>query len=222
VTNLKELFSLRKFTVLVVVGLALAAPSVANADVQVSRFIDGSVPEVWVGSVSATEPSGLRMTFAIDADGRLIVSDAGNPLTPGGVCSPVDSHTVDCGTDVAFFVVNGTAHPDVVRLSGLSYWRSLVTLRAGPDRFYGGSGADLVRGGFGQDSLFGGTGDDSLWGGEGSDYLAGGRGNDVLGGDWEPDAALWQLQRDQAAYTDTCLTRGDGGTAQGCEVIDHR
>jgi hypothetical protein len=211
-----------RFTVLLVFGLALAAPSVADADVQVSRYVDGTVQEVWVGSVSATEPAGLRMTFATDADGNLIVSDAANPLTPGGECSPVDTHTVNCGADVAFFVVNGTSHPDVVRLSGVSYGRSLVTLRAGPDWFYGGPGADLVWGGFGQDDLFGRAGDDTMWGGEGSDYLAGGRGNDVLGGDWQPDAPLWQQRRDQTAYTDTCLTQWDGGTTQGCEVTDHR
>lgn len=215
---------MRKPTVVLVfaVLLAVAAPSVANADVQVSRFVDGTAQEVWVGNISATEPAGLRMTFAPDADGNLIVSDAANPLTPGGDCSPVDSHTINCGTGVTFLIINGTSHPDVVRLSGAAYSRSLVSLRAGPDWFYGGSGADQVWGGFGKDTLFGRAGDDSLWGGEGSDYLAGGRGSDVLGGDWQPDAPLWQQRRDQSAYTDTCLTQWDGGTTQGCEVTDHR
>ena len=188
---------------------ASAGAATVHAERKIAEGYKGTTYE-YVETRLVAAPGETNAVTAEWAGGHLIVRDTGAPLTPSGLCSPVDANTARCapGTtlgevrlddgddsftaraDAFSGFVYGEAGADTVEVQGRP---SVARLDGGPgddtlttadgwDTLLGGDGADRLRGGDGSDRLYGGDGDDELDAGAGNDDLNGLAGSDSFSG----------------------------------------
>lgn len=165
------------------------------------------------GPIDVTFPIALVGTHDLVAlpDGGMILSTAGDPLSPGidsdvfaqriapdgsldGGIFRLDAATTGQqtrpqlavagdGTLVAVFEDQRGSSIQAARFDlGLPDPDQTLTGSDGPDPLAGGSGQDSISGGRGADTLSGADGADTLNGGTGNDDLIGGAGDDLLKG----------------------------------------
>ncbi|MCI3949090.1 MAG: protein of unknown function toxins and related Ca2+-binding protein [Acidimicrobiales bacterium] len=117
-----------------------------------------------------TAASGKDNGVTVTENGAFVlVSDAGDTITPGDGCTRVDSDTASC--DVPDFITMNLGDGNDEATNNTDYPSNLVVfgtdvrgIRGGPgnDTLHGGSLADLLTGDEGDDTLDGNGGDDRL------------------------------------------------------------
>ncbi|MSQ68323.1 MAG: hypothetical protein EXR83_09040 [Gammaproteobacteria bacterium] len=142
-----------------------------------------SAPQLAAGQTSAAEWADRAQMFGYEMGRRR--NDAPGPFVLGEQAV----RFLDLRTGLEFQVQpvalgRPLARPTVRVAFGSELADGVAELAGstGPDRLYGGGGADVLAGEPGDDHLEGGAGEDVLLGGEGRDTLAGGPGADVLCG----------------------------------------
>lgn len=174
--------------------IALAAPTSAPADINVS--VDPSGTPV---RITATDPSVADVTLAeVNATTTTVTATA--PIT----VPALNGCTLDVGGMIATCTVAGIP---AVAFTGGSGGDALHTTLpfAAPIDADGGPGADNITGGDGADTLVGGPGNDTLAGGGGNDTVSGDAGADSVSGDAGDDS----LDTFDGAV-DTPISCGDG------------
>jgi Ca2+-binding RTX toxin-like protein len=104
--------------------------------------------------------------------GDLLISDAGDDITPGSGCTAVDANTARCTGAVYVLMDLGDGNDFGSNDTNVSSFRAFSGGAAG---ISGGPGDDVLNGGTAGDLLHGDEGTDTLKGNEGPDYLAEGR-----------------------------------------------
>ncbi|WP_315975114.1 cadherin-like domain-containing protein [Microvirga yunnanensis] len=157
--------------------------SLSNATV-LENSLNGTV----LGSLSASDPDGDTLTYALldNAGGRFALQ--GSPLT---------GYQLVVANGTLLDYEQGASHQVTVRVadpSGAFVDRTFaITVGdVGGETSVGSAGADQIVGGGGSDNLSGGLGNDTLTGGSGSDILSGGAGNDVLYGGTGKDSFVFK------------------------------
>ncbi len=142
-----------------------------------------------VGTLSATDPEGAALSFALtdSAGGRFALS--GNQLQTARTLDfeTASTHEITIeARDASGLVTSRTFTVDVINDTG----DSSVTLTgdAGPNALSGTPDNDTISGGAGNDTINGLAGNDTLRGDTGTDSLIGGDGDDlIIGGATEDD-----------------------------------
>lgn len=171
-----------------VVALAVALGALAPAT---SHAASATVPANFPNTVVVSAADGeLNRMSAVESGGRVLVTDAGAPITALAGCDQVAPGTVSCPA-LAQVVLDVGDLNDLVSVAGVV--GADVRGAAGKDRITisgpvgaeaaGGSGADLIVGGDGPDRLSGNEGDDTVRGGPGDDFVSGGTGDNQVFGD---------------------------------------
>jgi hypothetical protein len=148
------------------------------------------------------------VTATRDANGFVVLHDAGPAITTTRDCTLIDPHTVTCGPSDASLRVRAGDGDDE------------VTIADGFAKVEGGSGNDRLIGGPGSDTLVGGAGDDELHGGAGDDRLLDGvksaavPGNDLFDGG---DGADWVDYAGRRVPVSVDLGHPDAGAGQAGE-----
>ncbi len=189
---------LKSLTLLLVLGLAAQAASLASAEqridsVKVTAQASGTAAGRKFNIVLAGSSGPNEIHISLGADGRTYLLESLTTLEVGGsVCSnpPEDPDELTCeASAVSGISYNGGPGDDLVVVG------PKVPI---PVTLDGGPGNDVMVGGAGNDTLIGGPGDDKLVGRGGNDLLNGGSGEDTLIG---------------GPGTDTCI--GGPGRRQG-------
>ncbi len=189
------------------VGITLSNASVAEV----------APVDTVVGVVSATDPEGGTLSFAISGDDAGKFRLVGNELRlkAGVDYETATSHAVSItvtdeggNTATKTFVIDvidydeGTSGKDKIKgtkgddlIAGLG-GKDVLKGGNGNDVLDGGAGNDVLKGGNGNDTLIGGPGKDKLDGGKGDDILVGGAGKDVLKGGKGADVFVFQFASD--------------------------
>src|SRR3954468_2398990 len=194
----------------VTIALASAVPASAGSVCSV-----GGVATFAAADVAATCPGGANgsselnaVTVATDAGGRIVFSDANNPIAdadrPGPVGCTVSGNTATCAGALAFRFDLGAGDDSA----------TVDAVASGGNPSTGGDGRDRLVGGPFVDVLDGGTGDDSLDGGGGADVLLGGAGDDTESGGADDDSLDGGAACAESAGGD--VLNGDGGDDSLC------
>jgi Ca2+-binding RTX toxin-like protein len=190
---------------LLLIALALAAPSIAAADDATDESATGSSDgclglEVTIDG-AALEPGDDGVTVIVGTAGPDVILGTPGPDRIVGrsgddaICSLAGDDEIigGPGDDLVLAgpgedVVGGG--PGADQLSG-EEGDDLLSGAGGPDELRGGSGSDTLDGGgggalligdAGADTVVGDSGNDEVWAGDGNDIVMGGPGDDVLDG----------------------------------------
>lgn len=164
-------------------GASGATTNDAPRDVTLSSFaiLETALPGTVVGHLSAVDPDGDDVAFAISGDARFAVNASDDIVVAQG------ASLAGNGDQVVPLVVSaddgqgGVASATIsITIRDAATTTTTVRGNIGNNQLYGGSGNDQIFGYAGRDYLNGGGGTDQLRGGTGKDILVGGSGADVF------------------------------------------